>query len=215
MGGVKSLSFQVYTLLNSSLIKDDGIVTQVSYGFIKPSIDNFTFISHQTLVTLDGHYAIVYLVLNSNKYVSNLYLSLNATESIKYSIYVHFINDDQDQISEEHLLFQDSTDNAITDVSLTECNSGFDTFNIQSNGCTFDYFLISDSPITLKTATSFITFSSSGAVIQRDVISSIDLLETLTATIQHISVIPLPYGGFFSINYIMLDDTYSYQLQTI
>ncbi|CAG8579843.1 4062_t:CDS:2, partial [Gigaspora rosea] len=179
---------------------DDGIVTQVSYGSIRPVVDAFIFIEHRPFPTLDGQYAIVYLVQN-------------ASENAIYSIYAHFVNG-QDQISEEHLLFQDSSsDNAINLVSLSGCLSGIDAFNIQSNGCTFNYYLISfAAPIMFRIATAFITFSSSGTVIQSDVISTDDLLNSSTVVFQAISFFQLPYGGFISINKLDLNESYYSQV---
>ncbi|KAF0404383.1 hypothetical protein F8M41_009040 [Gigaspora margarita] len=197
------------------IYSDDGIVTQVSYGSIIPVVDTFTFISHQPFSTLDGQYAVVYLIKSTNKTDLDIlasYLYHNASENIIYSIYAHFING-QDQISEEHLLFQDSSDNAINLVSLSGCMSGFDAFNIQSNGCTFSYYLIrfATSKI-LKISTAFITFSSSGTVIQRDVISTDDLVNSSTAELRAISIFQLPYGGFISFNQIDLNESHYSQV---
>ncbi|CAG8838260.1 10152_t:CDS:2, partial [Racocetra persica] len=96
------------------------------------------------------------------------------------------------QISEEHLLFQDSADNAIILDSLSNCGTGFDTFNIQI----LNKLQLSDNA---KISTAFITFSSSGTVTQRDVISTDDLLKIQTVKIQDISVFPLSSYKLFEI----------------
>ncbi|RIB13162.1 hypothetical protein C2G38_2144686 [Gigaspora rosea] len=179
------ITYQVMNHLNWTIYtySDDGNVTQISYGSIRPPVDNFFFDSHLTITTYDGRYAIVYAIRSYKK----------TNGGLVNSVYAHFINVGEDQTSGEHLLFQDDIKYLI---SLGGCARGFDAFNIQSNGCTFQKFLINFAvtPITFEYITIIVTFSSSGTVINRDSISN-----ELT---DHISAQPLPYGGFISIDEI-------------
>ncbi|CAG8563946.1 4893_t:CDS:2, partial [Scutellospora calospora] len=172
------------TYRNKNYLNWTNTLTQL-YGSIRPLVDDFIFDSHLPFSTSDGQYAIVYMGVDKSSVYS------------KSSIYVHFINNGQDQTSEEHLLFQDSLDNSVAFVYLGACASGFDTFNIQSNGCTFVVYYIERfaANITSKRGkvTVVITFSSSGTVINRDVISTM-------IGCMHKSAFPLPYGGFISID---------------
>ncbi|KAF0424715.1 hypothetical protein F8M41_006464 [Gigaspora margarita] len=92
-----SIHGTIINLQGKITTRNDGIVIRVSYGSIRPLVDNFTFRNHRPFPTSDGQYTIVYTIESTDKTSGDL--------ELRSSIYVHFTNDGQDQPSEEHLLF--------------------------------------------------------------------------------------------------------------
>ncbi|CAG8519270.1 13479_t:CDS:2 [Dentiscutata erythropus] len=129
-------------------------------------MDDFTFSSHLSFSTSDGQYAIVYV----NESIDRTY-----GDTI-YSIYVHFINDDQDQTSEEHLLFQGSSDNSVTAIQ---------TIHRDVISTNFSFEHISSFPLLYGGFTSIdqIGLSSQVNVYNFNYTSSYKLFELLNETI--------------------------------
>ncbi|CAG8539629.1 19444_t:CDS:2, partial [Gigaspora margarita] len=187
--------------------KINGIATPVSNGFIKLPRDGYNLSSYKTFAAISGQHAIVYSITNYTYHIS----SKDDYRYPNFAVYAHFIKDGLDQQSEQFLLYE-TYNRSLSLPSLTNCQAGFTSFKFQSNICVLEYYSI----ITLKNIshitdfTKFIKFSSSGSVIQIDIISKPDFVFNNSFPINNQSAIPLPYGGSIIFNtsstYDLLED---------
>ncbi|CAG8507813.1 20655_t:CDS:2 [Gigaspora rosea] len=156
---------------------EEGNVVQHSNGTIKAD-DVYFIINHFVFNTIDGHYAIAYVVINIDVFNSTfgiinpeeLNFNPKDTEKPRMSLYANVIKDGIDQ---KILLFQ-YYDKFLERSSILGCHAGFNSFDIQSSICfislNFD-FRTEESNIR-----KFIKFSTSGSVIQTDDSNSLSII---------------------------------------
>ncbi|RIB14077.1 hypothetical protein C2G38_2248480 [Gigaspora rosea] len=172
---------------------EEGNVVQKSNGTIKAD-DGYYIHNHFVFNTIDGHYAIAYVVINMDSNFSydtlkELKFNPKDTEKPVMSLYANVIKDGFDQ---KILLFQ-YYDKFLKYSSILGCHAGFTSFDIQSSICFIILNFYVTPGITMPVITKFIKFSTSGTVIQTGT-SNTGLDPRIS---RGPTVIPLKFGGYF------------------
>ncbi|CAG8567617.1 8299_t:CDS:2 [Dentiscutata erythropus] len=173
---------------------DEKYVIQKSNGTIAIKADDeYSIYDYLVFNTVDGLYAIVYMVVSTKiqdnlRYlvIPSLIFNAFSSEEPIMSLYVNIIKDGFDQ---RFMLFQ-SYDRFLIRTSILNCQAGFTSVDTQSSIC----FIISEIDFNLTDTVDrkFIKFSTSGSVIQTST-----LYNSLSTYASFFNIIPLKFGGYF------------------